>query len=182
VIESHQVSSVAVRLMHAYTDGPFDAVTMSRAAAPVGTRSPMSDQCSTFFDLPGGAVLHLAAEDAAGAEVGAAVVTLCGWDPAGGELVLHPERTAYDECYDQALAAVRAEIGPPDHTGADPGPYPFPFRWSVWLGTAGLLALQQSDYDYCPDINLWARPHPAEGFTPTEPFSDWLMTTPRAEG
>jgi len=74
------------------------------------------------------------------------------------------------------MALVRATIGAADHSGVDE--QRFGFRWAAWSGVTGLMAVQQSWYDYHPDINIWIRPNPKIGFTPTEPFVEWLMSTP----
>lgn len=176
MIETVPLTSTVVRVLHAFADGTFEMQTMSRVAATLGVPSWISEVRLACFDLPGNAVLQLAADEQ-GERVGAAIVSLCGWD-AGVTAVLttHAERAAYDAHYDQALDTITSTIGGPDHDGADEGL--FPFRWSVWLGKTGLMALQQSHYDYCPDINIWVRPRTERAFAPTQPFVDWLMSEP----
>ena len=128
------------------------------------------------FDLPGGGVLQLAAADETGERVSAAIVPLCGGDLAGGDPVNDPDRAAFDAHLDQLMALVVATIGAADHRGVDE--QHFGFRWAAWSGVTGLMAVQQSWYDYYPDINIWVRPHADSGFTPTGRFVEWLMSTP----
>ncbi|MFB9238547.1 hypothetical protein ACFFWC_23970 [Plantactinospora siamensis] len=177
MIETLPLAPVVVRPLRSFADGDFELKTMSEVAATLGAPSANSDDRLACFDLPGELVLQLAAADGGAERVGAAVVPICGWDPgAGAELAGHPERGAYDGHYDQALETISSTVGRPDHDGVDDGP--FPFRWSVWLGRTGLMALQQSHYDDCPDINIWVRPSPAGGFAPTRPFAEWLISAP----
>jgi hypothetical protein len=140
---------------------------MCPLAGELGARSQASDAMLRCFDLPGGGVLQIAAADEHGERVGVVIVTLCGWDPgATADLTSDPERSAFDAHYDQTLATACTTIGMPRYSGADPKG--FPFRWSAWVGRTG-------HYDYCPDINIWARPgawtYPGPGS-----FVEWLMT------
>ncbi|ASW57063.1 hypothetical protein [Plantactinospora sp. KBS50] len=177
MIETLPLAPAVVRPLRTFADGDFEMSTMSGVAATLGAPSPASDERLACFDLPGDLVLQLAAADDRGERVGAAVVPLCGWDPGtGGELSGHAERSEYDAHYDAALDIIRSAVGAPDHDGIDNGS--FPLRWAVWLGRTGLMALQQSHYDDCPDINVWVRPRPADGFAPTQPFAEWLITAP----
>jgi len=175
MIEAAQLTPVVVRLLRVFADGIFEMRTLKNLAATVGVESLTSDALLACFDLPGGVVLQLAAEDEQGNRVGAAIVPLCGWDTGAAEdLALHPERATYDALYDQALDTATSTIGPPDDNGTDEGR--FPFRWSMWLGKSGLMALQQSHYDYCPDINVWVRARPEGQLLPSQPFVNWLIS------
>lgn len=177
VIEAAQLTPAVVRLLRAFADSTFEMRTLVDLAARVGVESRISDPWLTCFDLPGGVVLQLAAEDEQGDRVGAAIASLCGWDTgAAKELTTHTERATYDALYDQALDIVTSTIGAPDVNAADEGR--FPFQWSAWFGESGLMALQQSHYDYCPDINVWVRARPEGQFLPSQPFVNWLMTAP----
>ncbi len=177
MIETLPLAPAIVRPLRTLADGDFEMTVVSEVAATLGAPSEMSDDHLRCFDLPGGLVLQFAAGDDRGDRAGAAVVPLCGWDPgAVATLATHEERAAYDAHYDRTLETITATIGGPDHHGADGGA--FPYRWSVWLGRTGLMALQQSHYDDCPDINIWVRPRPRNGFEPTQPFADWLSSAP----
>lgn len=174
MIETAQLTPEVVRLLRAFADSTFEMRALLDLASAVGVESRTSDTWLRCFDLPGRVVLQLAAQDEHGERVGAAIAPLCGWDTgAAEELTTHPERATYDALFDQALDVLTSTIGPSDDNGTDAGP--FPFRWSAWLGESGLMALQQSHYDYCPDINVWVRARPEEQLLPGQPFVDWLM-------
>ena len=176
MLKTLPVNPTIVRVLRDFADSGFDMVSMRAAASSVGVVNPMSDPMLVLFDLPGGGVLQLAAADEAGERVGAAIATVCGWDLAFGDPGDDPERDAFDAHYDQLMAMVVATIGAADHRGVDEEQ--FGFRWAAWSGVTGLMVVQQSWYDYCPDINIWVRPHPETGFTPTGQFAAWIISTP----
>ena len=176
VLETQPMTPTIVHALPGFADGAFDMVSMCAAASTVGVFDSRSDPMLVVFDQPGGGVLQLAAADETGERVGAAIAPMCGWDLASGDPVDDPERAAFDTHFDQLMAMVVATIGAADHRGIDEEH--FGFRWAAWSGVTGLMALQQSWYDYCPDINIWVRPHPEGGFTPTGRFVEWLMSTP----
>jgi hypothetical protein len=147
------------RTMRTLADSVFTMTDMCALAGELGARSRASDAALRTFDLPGGGVLQIAAADEQGELVGAVIVTLCSWDPGvTADLASDPGRSAYDGHYDKALTMATATIGMPRYSGADPTG--FPFQWSAWVGQTGIMALQQSHYDYCPDISLWIRREP----------------------
>lgn len=177
MIETAQLTPVVVSLLRTAADSTFEMRTLVDLARTVGVESRTSDPWLTCFDLPGGVVLQLAAEDEQGDRVGAAIAPLAGWDTGAAEdLTTHAERATYDALYDQALDTATSTIGQPDDNGDDEGR--FPFRWCLWLGETGLMAVQQSHYDYCPDINVWVRLRPDGQYLPSQPFVTWLMTAP----
>ena len=168
------LSTAAIRIMRTLADGVFTITAMCALAGEMGVQIRASDAMLRCFDLPGGGVLQIAAADEDGELIGAVIVTLCGWDPGvTADLATDPERTAYDGHYDRTLTMASGTIGMPHYSGADTKG--FPFRWSAWVGSTGIMVLQQSYYDYCPDINLWARPgtftYPGVGS-----FIEWLMS------
>lgn len=176
MLETQPINPAIVRALRGFADGAFDRVSVRAAASTFGVFDARSDPMLDVFDLPGGCVLQLAAADETGERVSAAIVPVCGWDLAGGDPVDDPDRAAFDAHLDLLMAMVVATIGAADHRGVDVEH--FGFQWAAWSGVTGLMAVQQSWYDYCPDINIWVRPHPETGFTPTGEFVEWLMSTP----
>ncbi len=176
MLETRPMTPTIVRALRGLADGGFDMASMCATAATFGVVDAASDPMLVVFDLPGGGVLQLATADEAGERVAAAIVPVCGWDLGGGNAEDDPDRVSFDAHVDELMAVVRATIGEADHVGVDSEC--FGFRWAVWSGVTGLMAVQQSWYDYYPDINIWIRPHPEAGFAPTGPFAEWLMSTP----
>lgn len=181
-MEFHSLLPDVVQLMQDLANGPFDVVSMTRRAAAVGEQqlaSPLDDLVS--FCMPGETWLKLL-PGAREEDATEAILTLGGWDPGGSNMRSDPDRAQFDVYYEQARLVAVTALGDPARSGVDQGPFlhswSYPFRWSVWLGTAGLMALQQSHYDYCPDINIWVRTLPRNGFAPTDPFYEWLMSEP----
>src|SRR5215475_2965000 len=78
MIETAQLTPVVVRLLRALADSTFEMRTLVDLAGAVGAESRISDHRLTCFDLPGGVVLQLAAENEQGDRVGAAIAPLCG--------------------------------------------------------------------------------------------------------
>jgi hypothetical protein len=176
MLESWPVTPATVRALRDFADGAFDMASMRAAASGLGVLDFDPDPMLVVFDLPDGGVLRLAAADETADRVGAAIVTVAGWDNAGRDPVADPGRSAFDGHFDHVMATVRTTIGAPDRSGVDEAS--FGFRWAVWSGATGIMAAQQSWYDYCPDINIWVRPRPLSEFTLTSPFVEWLMSTP----
>jgi hypothetical protein len=182
-LEFRRLVPDVVRLMRDLADGLFDVVSMSGRAAAVGERKPISPLDDLIsFTMPGSVWLNLL-PGAREEDATETILTLDGWDPGVASNIRDdPDHVRYDRYYWQAREVAVSLLGDPTQSGNDQGPFPhnwsYPFQWSVWLGTSGLMALQQSHYDYCPDINIWVRRQSRNGFVPTEPFYEWLMAAP----
>jgi hypothetical protein len=177
MIERKSLDRAVLPALRTLADESFDTATIRRAVMKLGEQD-YADCGQTVYRLPHDTLLTLHVGDDE-LTIAAAIVAVAAWENASADIGSNDariveDRAVYDSIYEQLLSDTSSMIGPRDLHGVDRGP--FRFQWSLWHGATGVMVVQQSLYDYMPDINIWVRPHGTGPMKPTDPFVDWLMS------